>query len=1000
MGIDQDPSGDTPQRISAVPVSARGSFYVVGVGASAGGLEALEVFFDSAPADSGMAFVVVQHLSPDYKSLMVELLSKRTRMPVRRADEGVAVEPNTVYLIPPRKNLEIQNGQLRLTDKASHGSVSLPIDIFFRSLAEDQGDRAIGVILSGTGSDGMRGIRAIKEVGGLTLVQEPASARFDGMPRSAISTGLVDYISTPDLMPEQLVRYAQHLSVGRRGPPPAALDSAEEGMAAVLGVVLRQTGVDFTHYKPGTIVRRLERRMHVTQTSTLQDYLALLRGSAREVSTLYKEMLIGVTKFFRDPESFEQLSREVIAPLVSAAGIHDSLRVWVAGCSTGEEAFSIAILFHEQIEALGRGLDLKIFATDIDRDAIEFASAASYPDSISADVSPERLARFFVSKGDSYQVARSVRQSVIFAAHNMVKDAPFSRLDLVSCRNLFIYFDATLQQRALSLVHFALKPAGFVFLGGSEAITDMPDHFRAIDGKSRIFQRIGSLRAPMIDLGSHGPLRARATGPHAVEVIEPPKGSAIAVERAMSDMVEEFAPAALLVSESHQLVHVFGDASKFLIIPRGTASFNVLDMLPKPMASIVALGVPKALRDGAPLRYRGIQAELPEGPRLVGLRIKPLGAPALRGRYVLLQLDASERKPTLGDEPSAELPVDQGARLGELQAELQFTQENLQATIEELETSNEELQATNEELVASNEEMQSTNEELQSVNEELLTVNSEYQAKISELTELNADVENLLRSASIATVFLDRDLNIRRFTPDAVALVNVMARDIGRPIEHISVNFDGDGFVEQLRAVVVTRTMRERTADTPDGRHYLIRMLPYLVDGAASNGAVITFVDVTAAREAEWRQQRILDSLVEQIAVLDRDGIIRLVNEAWTRFASENGGDPAKSGVGQSYLAVCRETEPDDDRIGDSIAAGVADVLAGRRATFSTEYACDSPDERRWFVMNVGRLSNGGGVVVSHMNVTRQHVAEAAAAAASTSTGPASAEPKEIHHER
>lgn len=655
------------------------------------------------------------------------------------------------------------------------------------------------------------------------------------------------------------------------------------------------------------------------------------------------------------------------------------------GCSTGEEAFSIAMLFHERIEAMGRPVDLKVFATDIDRDAIEFASAGVYPESIGADVAPDRLSRFFVRKGESYQLARAVRQSVIFAAHNMVKDAPFSRIDLVSCRNLLIYFDSTLQRRAFSLVHFALKPSGFMFLGGSETVSDLPDHFRAVDAKSKLFQRVGTLRTPIMDIGSQGPLRARAVGTVISEALEAPKAAAAgaaAVQRALVDMVEEFAPSALLVSEALQLVHVFGDAAKYLAIPRGTASFNVLEMLPKPLASIVALGTPKALRDGVPIAYRGIKADLTDGPRLVGLRIKPLVDPAQRGRFVMLQFARGEVSREADADEVTDVAAEEGARLGELQAELQFTQENLQATIEELETSNEELQATNEELVASNEELQSTNEELQSVNEELLTVNSEYQAKIGELTELNADVDNLLRSASIATVFLDQKLNIRRFTPDAVALVNVMSRDVGRPIDHIKVNFDGEGFVDQLRSVVVTRTMCERTADTPDGRQYLIRMLPYLLDGAAASGVVITFVDVTAAREAEWRQQRILDSLAEQIAVLDGEGTITLVNDAWTRFARDNGVNPATLGVGARYLAICRAAA---GRVpnGHAIADGIADVLAGRRSAFAAEYACHSPTEKRWFVANVSRLGRGGGAVVSHVNVTVRHLWDAAAPGAS-----------------
>ncbi|MFO0760236.1 MAG: chemotaxis protein CheB [Byssovorax sp.] len=965
-----------PDAASAIAPSHRqadpgGMMYVVGIGASAGGLEALEAFFEHAPIDAGLAYVVVQHLSPDYKSMMVELLSKCTRMPVQRADDGMVVEPDHVYLIPPKKNLEIQRGQLRLTDKIQLAAPNLPIDIFFRSLAAERGERAIGVVLSGTGSDGMRGLRAIHEVGGLTLAQEPGSARFDGMPRSALATGVIDYVSAPEAMPAQLERFVSMRASGTPIPPPETVTPAE-GLGAVLATVQRASGVDFSGYKIGTIFRRTERRMRVAQAAGLREYLAILNASPREVSALFKDLLIGVTKFFRDPESFEQLAAQVVAPLVAAAGPHETIRVWVPGCSTGEEAFSLAMLFHEQSEALGRGLDLKIFATDVDRDAIERASAGVYPESIAGDVSPERLARFFVSQRDGYHVSRVIRQSVIFAQHNIVKNAPFSRLDLVSCRNLLIYFDTALQRRALSLIHFALKPDGFAFLGSSESIADLPEHFRVVEPRAKIFQRTGALRAPSLELEGREVGRARlAGGPVEVaEGLDAGKPSTLVVERALLDMVEEFGPPSLLVSESLQLLHVFGDASRYLAVPRGTASFNVLEMLPKPLASIVALGTPKALREGRPISYRGISAQLADGPRILGLRIKPLGVPALRKSYVLVQIETSERRGAAHEATAGDLLSDQGARLNELQSELQFTQENLQATIEELETSNEELQATNEELVASNEEMQSTNEELQSVNEELVTVNAEYQAKIAELSELNTDVENLLQGASIATVFLDRDLKVRRFTPDAAGVTNLMARDIGRPIEHIRFNFDDHGLVEQLRAVSAGKSLHERTASTPDGRHFLIRMLPYMSNGVAEAGVVITFIDVTQAHDAEWQHRRVFDSLPEEVVVLDARGVIVVANRAWRRFSEENLAEPGRVGVGADYLAECRRASKESSSASVVLHALEA-LLAGNVEHFCHEYACHSPTEMRWFMLTGARLPSGGGAVLSHVNVTQ-----------------------------
>ena len=968
-----EPSSSPEPTTSPADSATRSPTHVVGIGASAGGLEALETFFDHAPCDSGLAYVVVQHLSPDYKSLMVELLSKRTRMPVRRADEGIVVEADCVYLIPPKKNLEIAHGRLKLTEKNAHATLNLPIDIFFRSLAEERGDRAIGVILSGTGSDGMRGVRAIKEVGGLAIVQDPASARFDGMPRSAISTGLVDYVSPPEEMPAQLVRYASHHESARRAPP-ATLDLPEEGVPAVLAAVKRQTGVDFTHYKPGTIVRRIERRMHVTQCRTVAEYLVLVRESARETTTLFKELLIGVTKFFRDTEAFDVLSREVIEPLVVRAGVRDTLRVWVPGCATGEEALTLAMLFHEQLDQHGRSVDLKIFATDIDRDAIELASSGVYPESISADVSPARLARFFVRKGDSYHVVRSLRESVIFAVHNLVKDAPFSRVDLVSCRNLLIYFDPVLQRRALSLMHFALKPSGHLFLGASETVADLPDHFRPLDARAKLFHRVGPVRTPIVDLAEPStserpPVRRVRAEPQA----ETPD-AALAVLAARADMADEFAPAALLITERHDLVHVFGDASRYLSVPRGAATHDALEMLPRSMVSLVALGMQKALRDDAAVSYRGVPVEGAEGERTFGVRIKPVREPGLRDRYVLVQLEPAASRRELAGEGALDVAAQGTARLDELQAELQFAQENLRATIEELETSNEELQATNEELLASNEELQSTNEELQSVNEELLTVNAEYQAKIIELTELSADVDNLLRSTSIATLFLDQSLQIRRFTPDVAALVHLMPRDVGRSVQHLQLSFDAPWWITDLTAVVGTRVPRERAIALSDGRQLLVRMLPYLGESAVARGVVVTFVDVTPVHVAQRHLQDILDSLVEEVAVVDANGVITHVNAAWRAFAVANGAmADARTSVGADYLGACRSSE---DALAHEIAVGLERVLRGETERFDHEYPCHGPGVQRWYLMHATPLPARAGAVVSHIDISARKLAE------------------------
>ncbi len=945
---------------------------VVGIGASAGGLEALERLFTHMPADTGLAFVVVQHLSPDHKSLMVELLSKHTTMAVRRVEDEMAVEPDTVYLLPPKRTVVIQGDRLKLADRSPGHAVPLPVDIFFSSLAEARGEAAAAIVLSGTGSDGARGVADIKAAGGTVLVQDEASAKFDGMPRAAVATGLVDAVLPPEEMPARLVRLSRQ-SVA------SGLDPADEVVVdaypRVLDLLRRQTGVDFTHYKATSVLRRIERRMGVTGASSLAQYAGVLDASSREVTTLFKELLIGVTRFFRDPDAFEAVRTRAIPSIIEAGRWDQQVRVWVAGCSTGEEAYGLGIHFMEAMEAAGRRLPLKIFATDIDREALEHASAGIYPETIAADISPERLNRWFTRRGDHYVVGRELRSLVLFAAHNLVKDPPFTRMDLVSCRNLLIYLEPVLQRKVLSLFHYALSQGRFLMLGPSETVGDAAEQFQTLDTRWKLFQALGTPRTSLGDTLSFGGTPERRRRPPASGVEGGPAGDP--TEAAFRWLVGEFAPVALLVNSTGELLHVFGDASRLLTVPPGRASLVVTDLLERSLAAAVGTAIHQAQAQQREIRYAGVVAGPERGLDSIDLRVVPLppGRAGPGHLLVIFQEPRRESRPL----PAGE-PLDRATeqRLTDLQAELQYTKENLQATIEELETSNEELQATNEELLSSNEELQSTNEELQSVNEELHTVNQEYQAKIQELSDLNADLDNLLRGTEIGTLFLDEELTIRRFTPAVASLVRVIPRDVGRPIEHFTMAFEASGFLEALRATLGDARPRSLDAAAADGRRLQIRVLPYVGGSTPQRGVVVTFVDVTeAVRQAE-RLQAIIDSLGPQIAVLDREGRIALVNRAWRRFAEENGagGSPSVD-VGAEYLATCLAATGPDREAGGHVADGLRKVLDGRLTEFTFEYPCHSATEERWFKLQASPLPAAmGGIVVSHVNITARHRAE------------------------
>lgn len=860
---------------------------IVGVGASAGGLQALEEFFSSLPAAPNVAFVVIQHLSPNYKSLMVEILSKHTEMDVRRVEDGMQVEKNVVYLMPPNANVTIQDGRLDLNDRFE--GINWPIDLFLRSLAQDQDDFSVGVILSGTGSDGSLGIRAIKGAGGIVMVQDEESAKFDGMPRSAIQTGVVDIVGTPMELAAQIVSLYSRPDV--RSTPPVALPEVAVGVK-ILSYVRAMTSVDFAVYKNSTVSRRIARRMNVNQVDDPVRYLHLLKESEEEVAALYSDLLINVTEFFRDGEPFVALSEKVLPEIFQQKEPGAAIRVWCAGCATGEEAYSLAILFTEYMEKFGVYEDVKIFATDLDERALEFASAGRYPASIAADVSRERLSKFFVPEDDHYVVHRKLRRMVIFARHNVLRDPPFSKLDLVSCRNLLIYLKPDAQKRVLSLFHFALLPSRFYFTGASESVSDALTLFGNFDVKWKIFRhRPGSSVETRLALTGAPDLKLTAR-----QIRKRPTSREERVATGQRSILASYLPPAIVVNDTLDVVHIASDCSRFVSLGTGPMNTNLLELVNKQLSIALASALHRCRRERTRVAYRdviwtdtsGVRAKLDLVVDVLDNRLDdPLFVVVFEPR------ELKEISDDIQEISAGELSTDVQERIADLENELRFTKENLQATIEELETSNEELQATNEELLAANEELQSTNEELQSVNEELYTVNNEHQHKILELVELNNDMNNLLANTDIATVFLDEALCIRKFTPATRTLINLMDHDVGRPLNHISTNLRYAELVDDVQSVLRSSVPRVVEVQAQEGRWYQLRIVPYLAGAEESRGVVLTLVDISELKEsnAELKQLHFaLDETPASVVVTDPDLRVLWANRsALTRFSRSPG---------------------------------------------------------------------------------------------------------------
>jgi two-component system CheB/CheR fusion protein len=957
----REPAGDTPTR--ELPPSHP---WVVAIGASAGGLEALQRFFGGLRLPTHAAFVVIQHLAPDHRSMMTELLSRHTVLPVREARAGDALEADNVYLMPPGVLMTLRDDHLEFVPRPEHG-VSLPIDQFFRSLARARPERSIGVVLSGSGSDGAAGAADLRAHGGFVLVQRPDTARFDSMPRSTVASTSVDAVLPPEELAQRAMALAGGMAARTVHGELVSTPTVKPALQTLFETLRVQSGIDFSLYKLPTVMRRIERRMAVTGCASVSDYAALVTGSMDEQELLRRELLIPVTGFFRDPLAWEAL-RTQLRSLVRQQPPQQALRIWSAGCATGEEAYSVAILALEVCQEVQNWPGLKVFATDIDARFLAVASAGSYPVGASDAIDPARLARHFALGNERLTVKPELRQLVLFARHNLLDDAPFTKMDLVVCRNTLIYFQAEAQERVMRRLQYALNPGGILFLGGSESLGALQGDFQVIDQSSKIYRLVRPVITALAVRDGFNPSRVSARARHAVDpqgAIQPPS----LVEEGTRQLLTQYVPLTLLVSPSRQLLHAWGPTERFLRVPEGQVNLDVTRLLPDRLSGIAGHALSVVIRQRVAHEAPPVPLERGGVVTLVRVVARPLAPDDKTEPCVLLSFEEVGNTLTASTERQAtEAELD---RLAELERELAESRASLQSHIEEMEATNEELQATNEELMSSNEELQSTNEELQSVNEELFTVNAEYNAKLEQVNTLHADLEGMSTSTGIATVFVDEALTLLRFTPEAALLFRLRNTDIGRSLADFNPQLEYPQLLDDLRGALDGLRPAERDVSGPGTSRYLVRVVGYGEKSLGTRRAVLSAIDISGLRDAN-RLQLLIDSLPEHMALIDGQGTIVQVNKAWGDFAACNGGDLTQVGVGANYIAALARSDGPDAA---EVLRGLQRVLSGTQDHLRVTYPCHSPDRKRWFVMHVSPLAAStpgftNGAVVTHLEIT------------------------------
>jgi len=885
-----------PARTELRPAPAN-AFPIVGLGASAGGLDALEQFLRGVPRDSGMAFVVVQHLDPTHKGILPEILQRATKMPVWQVTDRMKVEPNCVYVIPPNKDMSILNGVLHLLVPVAPRGLRLPIDFFLRSLAEDQKERSVAAILSGMGTDGTLGLRAIKEKGGLVLVQEPATAKFNGMPQSAAGTGLADIIAPVEGLSRALLALLSHRPATTLRTSTALEGRNHSALEKVIILLRLQTGTDFSLYKHSTIYRRIERRMGIHQIEKIADYVRYLQENPQELDLLYRELLIGVTSFFRDPAMWEVLEKKAIPMLLASRPAGTTLRIWVAACSTGEEAYSLAMVFREALEALRppQRFQLQIFATDLDKTAIEKARLGVFPAGIAADVSAKRLAKFFKKEpSGTYRIDKEIRDLVVFAPQNLIADPPFTKLDVLSCRNLLIYLSPELHAKLIPLFHYSLKPDGVLLLGSAESTGRFNELFEPVDRMARVFRKkpATATSEPLLLPASQEPARPDFLEPS----VPAPTGPNL---KAIADdlLLQHFSPPAVLVTDEGDILYISGRTGNYLEPAAGKANWNIFAMAREGLRSKLLTAFHKVVRQRGSITLHEVRVGTDGEQHLIDVMLQALEAPrAVRGTVLIVfanpRTQATEQKGRGKAAKRRDVPAhDLEQEIQRLQADLSTAREEMQTSQEELKSANEELQSTNEELQSTNEELTTSKEEMQSLNEELQSVNAELQSKIDDLIGANDDLKNLLNAIDVGTVFLDSNLRVRRFTTRAAHIIRLIASDIGRPITDISSALIYPDFTVDVARVLNTLVISEKEVQAIDGGCFVVRIMPYSTDNSQMDGVVITFNDVSAAKtlEAELRGRgtslrTVLESISEGVIFQDGKGAITFVNPAAERI--------------------------------------------------------------------------------------------------------------------
>ena len=853
-------------------------FPIVGIGASAGGLDAFKKFFSAMPADSDAAFVLIQHLDPTRESLTADLVGAYTRMRVVQVEDGMPVEANRVYVIPPNAYLSIRECTLRLSVPTAPRSLRMAIDFFLRSLAADQHEKAIGIILSGTGTDGTLGLKEIKAAGGMTMVQDPQTVQHDGMPRSAIAGGSADYILPAEQMADALLAYVRHAAVAATSMA-VRPEKAPDPLATAVEVLGARTKFDFSGYKKGTLRRRIQHRMILRHFNDLLKYVEVLRDDPAEVTALFKDLLINVTSFFREPAAWQILQEQVIRRLVAEKETDATLRVWIPACSTGEEAYSIAMVLIEEIQAAGRICHLQVFASDVDAEALETARAGIYPEGIAAHVSAQRLSRFFIKGEHSYQVNKELRETVVFAQQSLVSDPPFSRLDVVSCRNLFIYLEPAIQDRLIPLLHFALREGGYLFLGSAEGIGLQDDLFEPVSAKWRIYRRVGPTRHDQLQF----PLAA-ASASTAVRTPRLPNPARLAT-LAQYLLLQRYAPACVIINRGSEILYFHGRTDDYLMQPVGVPTQDLLAQARSGLRTKLRGAIQEAIRGNQRVICPGVQVRRGNAFPRVKITVEPLNATTTdtEGLWLVSFEDQPETAAPAAAHTAAEASAGDAALVHQLEYELRSTKEDLQQNIEELRAANEELMSVNEEFQSSNEELETSKEELQSLNEELTTANTQLEGKITELEAANNDLDNLLTSTNIATLFLDTHLRIRRFTPAATRLFSLIPSDIGRPIGDITQMFTDPGLLPDAAAVLQQPITPKTEVQTRDGRWYIRQVLPYRTRDNRTEGVVITFSDVAAEalQEARLYAESIVDTVREPLLVLDGDLRVCSANQSF-----------------------------------------------------------------------------------------------------------------------